>query len=205
MYDAISAFPEARLIRINDSAIDHLWLPCIRRLGSTERMEIVSATVDAEILYAIAKLPRVMSLVIADVRLPNDSCRILSRSSAIQVLSLGACCLDGGCYSAAEFDEYQLTWLSDIVQLRELNLRATPLSDTGIGSLLLARNLQTLDIGDTAVTDVGVLKLAKIKSLRVLNLAPSNPASQAAISNTTVTRLRSLRPDMTVMLGSMTL
>jgi Leucine rich repeat len=69
------------------------------------------------------------------------------------------------------------------MELRELRLSATNITDKGLSCLALARNLEILDVSHTGITDIGLERIQHIPHLRRLNLS-GTAITDAGISRT---------------------
>jgi 5-hydroxyisourate hydrolase-like protein (transthyretin family) len=94
--------------------------------------------------------------------------------------------------------------LKDLTDLRQLYLQfnkasgTKSISDTSLTYLLNFKKLQRLGIGQTRITEGGIKKLIGLPNLRDLSL------SSALLSNDSIDRLKRLRPDLRLSLGSAT-
>jgi hypothetical protein len=73
--------------------------------------------------------------------------------------------------------------------MRWIGVNGTSVSDAGLAAISDLPNLKSLDLEKTLVTDEGLRHLEKMPSLAVVNLAGSNVTSEG------VWRLRLARPD----------
>jgi len=91
------------------------------------------------------------------------------------------------CYSAVR--DSHLARLTDLPALEELNFDSCPISDWSISHLAennVVPNLMSLDLADTDLSDLGMMKISKFKKLKRLSLFYCN------LSNSSLKHLSSL-------------
>jgi len=101
------------------------------------------------------------------------------------------------CYAAVR--DSHLSRLTDLPALEELNFDSCPISDWSISHLAdnnVVPNLVSLDLADTDLSDLGMMKIAKFKKLKRLslfycNLANSSLRHLSSLSNLEILNLDS--------------
>jgi len=83
-----------------------------------------------------------------------------------------------------------LRYISNLVNLEELILRAAGLTDNSLGPLLSLPKLKTLDLQNNRITDAGLRALAGIRTLETLNVSRTSVTPQG------IAQVRTLRPDL---------
>lgn len=85
-----------------------------------------------------------------------------------------------------------LRYVTNLVNLEELILRAAGITDNSLGPLLSLPNLETLDLQNNRITDAGLRTLAGIRTLKTLNV------SRTSVTPRGIAEVRTLRPDLEI-------
>ena len=95
---------------------------------------------------------------------------------------------------APGINEEMLSGLAEVPQLKSLVLGYLKFSDTCLSPILAHKGLVNINFGDAQITDQGLLRLAEMKSLKLLNLSVCPLLTPAGIAV-----FRKERPDVTVL------
>jgi hypothetical protein len=85
-----------------------------------------------------------------------------------------------------------LRYVSNLVNLEELIIRAAGITDSGLAPLLSLPKLKTLDLQNNRISDAGLKALAGISTLKTLNV------SRTLVSLRGIAAVRTLRPDLEI-------
>ena len=152
-----------RKVRISKTAITDAGMTNLAKCETLEDIDVSQTKIGSIGMGELRTLPRLKSLNL-----------YLTLVTDAGLASLG----DGNYRSAAKIER--------------LNLDKCPITDAGIAKLSSLTNLAWIHLGGTAITDVGLVELAKFNSLK-----------EAVVTKTETTlegieKLRQARPDMTV-------
>lgn len=101
-----------------------------------------------------------------EVHISSDIITDLSMPHICALPLLKTLLLDG----VPHITDVGIAHLGTLLQLRELSLKGTQLSDEGVRSLLNLSHVWSLSLADTKITDSGVSQLGHMRSLSILHL-----------------------------------
>ncbi len=108
----------------------------------------------------------------ASAQVTSEGLRGLTEAKGLRRFAV----VDAGHLGDADF-----AWLSDLPGLREIDLSGSGLSDRGLGALPL-KDLQTLKVAATNVTDAGIVLLKQCSDLRHLTLNGTAVSDKAVMT-----------------------
>ena len=133
--------------------------------GQTVEVSFRGTTVDESFLTALAKLPRLKSLVLTESGVTDENLKNIGSLKTLRNLDLRGCKTSNAGIAA-------LSGLTDLQALR-LNGKngATTVDDTGLASVAQLTNLKVLLLDHLWIGDAGLKHLAPLKNLEELYLA----------------------------------
>ncbi len=159
-------------------------LPRIRGL-QWMTIEAVPNISDRQTLEPVGKLKALIRLCCLQMPMDDESVKALTPLSKLEVLLLDMTKLtDNGCKEIAK-----------LKNLRTFSYAVGDgvVSDAGLKDLCTLPLLRNLDIRDSKISDAGLMMLAKVKDLEVLNVAGCKDITEPGIA-----RFKALRPKVRV-------
>ena len=149
-----------------------------------ESLNIAETRVTAKGLQSIAKMTSLRTLNLSGLKLKDADLMHLSKLRKLQELVLDSNHITGPS-------------VSGFSQLNLLDLRNNPVSDAAVPGFVKMKNLSSLDLSETGITDNGAAKLAENRSIQSIALGHTNVGDHAVEALLTLPRLRSLNVERT--------
>ena len=144
-------------------------------------------TVDESFLAALAKLPRLKTLVLSESGVTDENLKSIGSLQTLGDLDLRGCKISNAGIAA----------LSGLTNLQALRLNgkngATTVDDKGLASIAQLTNLKVLLLDQLWISDEGLKQLTGLTNLEELCLAQTMTTDAGMESIQTLTKLRKLR------------
>lgn len=193
----LASFGGLRQLALHSRAVSSRAFVKTTGLSDLDDLELWDCpNVSDDIFIAIARMPRLQTLVIEECGLSGGDCPGLEKLSALRVLALGATKLTAHCLSRINSNrsleilvlhsplmtDATLAQL-DLPKLREFNLSSECV--TGVGFSSLARSSQLVEVSLFCnMTDEGIAALRGCKKLLALRIFPrGRPLSDRALDS----------------------
>ncbi len=167
-------------IHINSSSFDDEGATILSKFREVQFIGISgSKRLPEKGLAAIVKMPNLSTIQLRSMNLPPNTCKLIASSESIQSVNLG---------HTGNLIPDDLRDLARNTGIKVLRIAATNSGDRVI-DIIANLKLTELDINENPITDVGLLKLGKVSSLRRLRLTVGEGITQDGIR-----RLKQLLP-----------
>jgi hypothetical protein len=197
----------SNLALVRGSYLDDSDLHGLGILTRLQSLRIEASSIGDDSLEEVGRLRKLKDLFISGSRVTDAGLVHLVHLEQLQRLTLFACDLltDAGLASIADIktleslslNGYSITsrgleYLSNLPDLRSLELDWAGLSDDDLAPMEKFRRLERLSLKDTAVTDAGLRRLAAVKSLKTVSFSTRKVSWEA------VEELQRIRPDLKI-------
>ncbi len=172
----IMAIPRLREARLLDLEITEAGLDALEFAPAIEGLTILSApgNLSGRGLVAIARQPRLKDLDLLNLDFAGpDDLAPLAKLSHLESLSL----------KPSPHDDRCLQHLKDLKSLKQLDLRTTWLTDSGVDALAKLDRLEIVRFDGSKLTEVGLAKLAAIPTLKKILLEPLPRLNDACLAS----------------------
>lgn len=165
-------------------------------------------------LAAIAQVPNLKRLWVAHAAFTDAVAPSLTAFDRLERLGIGSFHKDSSAKALAgiagmpliELDlldkqatDEAVAFAVEIPTLRRLGVSYGPaITDAAVASLLRSSALEEVQLGQTKITDSGLMRLAGLKSLKTLRLTRSPQAKAQTWTDAAIEHLEKTRPDLTL-------
>jgi serine/threonine-protein kinase len=131
------------------------------RFPNLETLDVQETEICPELITALGNLPKLNSLNISKTRYSKSDLMQLTKLKQLRSLNL----------SRSNLSDDDLQIVAQMTGLQQLRIGLNPqLSDKGISALKCLKNLEVLDLNNTAVTDKGLTSLKLLTKMKELQL-----------------------------------
>jgi hypothetical protein len=175
----LAAFPKLRVLLVKETQATDDGLRTVGQLKRLTHLYMwdASQVTDAGIAH-LAGLANLRKIHIGHSQIGDESLKVLAALAQLDDMSL----------QGNRFSDRGLAYLKDCDNLRELwvGIGPTSITDAGMPSLALIKNLELLDLQNTRVTSAGLehlSSLTKLKSLYLSGTKADSPKLRQALPN----------------------
>jgi hypothetical protein len=192
---------------VRGTGLDDSELQGLGTLTRLQSLRIENSSIGDDSLEEVGRLRKLKDLFISGSRVTDTGLAHLVHLEQLQRLTFFGCDLltDAGLASIADIKTLEslslngypitsrgLEYLSNLPDLRSLNLDWAGLSNDDLAPLEKFRRLEMLSLKDTAVTDAGLRRLAVVKSLKTVSFSTRKVSWEA------VEEMQRIRPDLKI-------
>jgi hypothetical protein len=179
---AFAGLEAVRYLTLDSSRVTDATLAALSSMTKLERLNLDDALISDAGLQHLSRMTSLVELDLTGTRVTGDGFRYLSGLSSLKFVTL----------DKTRANDEGLRHVAALPALEGLDLEATDVTDAGLVALESSRTLVELVLEGTRVTDAALDVIARIASLKRLNVLNSGVTSDG------VARFKSARPDVKV-------
>lgn len=185
------------VLRINSTQITDRGVENVCKIKSLRKLDLADdANITGKCLRYVAELPYLEALALTRTKVRDEDLAHLAGARRLFGIAMGSCPNihgDGFIYlkelphlkslkiSGLEISDTGYKNLAALTSLNWLDLQSSNLDDNRIDVLLALKDLNTINMGSTAITNRAINKIARLERLRELRIENCPGVSQSAV------------------------